>query len=482
MQRLSRSVRLGIVGLAIALAPPGGASLRSFTSGTSDSPFVSAQTSTPALDRLGQELLDLIDPPAPLPPPPRPYWEIEAERLQLAMREQNDREMRALFARMRELELEKQRRQEEEQRRQDAIARANEHLEVTLPTPRPIMPVHSTGAGLAACGSCHGKLEPPPTGNATPPWVDNPLASLFDDVTPGLFVGRRATSLDGTPWLNLEFLNQVPGPVGGLNLFTGAQNEGVEGGSVLVPGSGPPVGRDDVRAGLSAAMSRVAEWFGAWWKRTPASRASVRTVTIDPGRGSQGARAGRANDDGPSISFVATGNASGDAFRLRVSNPSRTALTVTIPDGLVLEPVSGAVPALPAGAKEVAVNGYCLDFAKASPPASGVYRIAAPAAQARLRDVRKILRAARALGEAGRLHPDSDPALYGQAIRQYALWAKFGNWDAKSFAQHFLERTKKNLTDAKQPWTKETEIAITAVAPNRWRDITRVLQVAAAGQ
>jgi hypothetical protein len=41
-----------------------------------------------------------------------------------------------------------------------------------------------------------------------------------------------------------------------------------------------------------------------------------------------------------------------------------------------------------------------------------------------------------------------------------------------------VERTKKNVVDLKKPWSKALEQAVRSAIPNRWRDITMVLDEA----
>jgi len=95
--------------------------------------------------------------------------------------------------------------------------------------------------------------------------------------------------------------------------------------------------------------------------------------------------------------------------------------------------------------------------------------------QEQYRPVRGVLRAGREAAHAGKLHPDSEPNEYAEAIGQYALWARLGNWDEQKFGEMFLERSKKNAEAMNVKWTKQLDQAVRALVPGRWRDISMVL-------
>jgi len=101
-----------------------------------------------------------------------------------------------------------------------------------------------------------------------------------------------------------------------------------------------------------------------------------------------------------------------------------------------------------------------------------------PAIQQRLRPLRNVLKAGRELADAGRLHPDSEPKGYADSITQWAIWSQLEGWDEPAFGREFVERTKKNVTELKKPWSKALEQAVRSAIPNRWRDITMVLDEA----
>ena len=198
------------------------------------------------------------------------------------------------------------------------------------------------------------------------------------------------------------------------------------------------------------------------------SQPSAEVETDDPG--------------GIRYSIVSNGKSSGEAFELRVLDPTGKLKRVAVPEGLVLEPVKrGAARPIPdhapPGAKlhAVKLSGYCLEFAKQPPEEGMLYRVAPKAVQEQYRPVRGVLRAGREAAHAGKLHPDSEPNEYAEAIGQYALWARLGNWDEQKFGEMFLERSKKNAEAMNVKWTKQLDQAVRALVPGRWRDISMVL-------
>jgi hypothetical protein len=367
--------------------------------------------------------------------------------------------------------------------------RGNGSFNPVAPPYLPPLP-DDTGGTVTPSGPSPGTGPNPPLGPSSTPPADSSGGSTVPTIPNpgggGIFIPSSATDSDfglvvgptGAPANGYTVFNQLPGLPAGLSMLVGPQDEAVQGGTYEVGGLG--IGRRDDRlrpfelilAAAGGMRQVLARWFAL-----PTMAASTRQ-SWQPGasRRAPAFAAQRSTSVAVSdlrVTFVATGNASGDAFRMRVFNPGSTPILVNVPDGLVLEPVRGSVPGATANAQQFNVPGYCVEFAKLPPPAGSVYRIADKATQERLKPVRYILQAARALDKD--LHPDSDPALYAQAIRQYALWSRIENWDQKTFGEKFVERTKKNIVDAKQPWTREMETAIRAVVPNRWQDITRVL-------
>jgi predicted nuclease with TOPRIM domain len=189
----------------------------------------------------------------------------------------------------------------------------------------------------------------------------------------------------------------------------------------------------------------------------------------DPSAGSGG---------GLSASIVASGGSTGPVFTLQARNTTGAPVTIDEPDGLVLQPLKQlaqtASQKLVGSLQSQAMSGYCLDFAKLPPSAGTLFKVADEAVQRQYAPMKNILQAARKLTDEGRLHPDSDPTAYGDATRQWAIWSRLGNWDAKAFEEHFVDRTHKNVEASRQKWTKALEQRVRELVPNRWNDITQV--------
>ena len=227
-----------------------------------------------------------------------------------------------------------------------------------------------------------------------------------------------------------------------------------------------------VRTGLVDASSRGARLGESGQNDSPDTHSAggrCRRLQSDPSAGPGAVTA----------SIVATGGSTGQAFELQVRNPTGTPVTIDEPDGLVLQPLKQlaktASQKLAGDLQSQALSGYCLDFAKLPPSAGTLFKVADQAIQQQYAPMKNILQAARKLTEAGRLHPDSDPTAYGDAIRQWAIWSRVEKWDAKGFEQHFVERTRRNIeTSTNQKWTKAIEQKVRELVPNRWNDITAV--------
>ena len=222
----------------------------------------------------------------------------------------------------------------------------------------------------------------------------------------------------------------------------------------------------------------------------PASMSAYRGPSLAPGRrvlrpgDVLGAlpRGGGASSQ-VSLRLVATGTSSGDFFRLQGLDDLglREGDSISIPDGLVLQPLKGKVQQAVRTAIEkqlpvpgLALEAYCLDFVKLPPLPGQLYRVAEEKLQQQFAPVTRVLQAARRLTEKGALHPDSNPAGYAQSIKQWSLWARLEKWDTAAFEKEFVSYMKKNLTEANQPWSKAIEAQVRALVPNRWRDINAV--------
>jgi hypothetical protein len=179
------------------------------------------------------------------------------------------------------------------------------------------------------------------------------------------------------------------------------------------------------------------------------------------------------------LALIATGNSTGQVFKMQASNPTGTRLSIGTPDGLIVqalqESAKTAVQKLESKLPSQGINGYCLQFGKLPPSAGRLYRVAEPGVQQQFAPMRSILQAGRRLASEGRLHPDSDPVAYTDAIKQWAIWSKLEKFDAAAFEQHFIDRTRKNAEALRQPWTNASEQRVRALVPNRWSDITAVL-------
>jgi hypothetical protein len=183
------------------------------------------------------------------------------------------------------------------------------------------------------------------------------------------------------------------------------------------------------------------------------------------------------------FSLVANGNSSGEAFELRVADPSGKLREIRAPDGLIVEPLErdSAKPVSAAPGKKLVshkLNAYCVDYAKDPPEPDAIYRVAAPDIQEQYKPIRMVMRAGRELAAAGKFHPDTDALAYNISIRQYALWTKLENWNEEKFGEVFLEKTRKIAADSKVEWNKEMDQALRALIPGRWRDISMVLEQA----
>lgn len=190
------------------------------------------------------------------------------------------------------------------------------------------------------------------------------------------------------------------------------------------------------------------------------------------------------------IHLVATGRATGDAFRLHAVNRSDEPISLRV-RGLVLEPLEISDDTREAlaqrltslaeqGVETVTVTGYCLERPKAPPRPGQLFRVASGAVQQEAGPVGRILAAAREGAEAGLLEPDSDPAAYVDAVTQWAIWVQREAMTRRMFERAFVERTRETFEQAGRDWSAELEDAVRSLVPNRWRDIGQVLELAGA--
>jgi hypothetical protein len=196
-------------------------------------------------------------------------------------------------------------------------------------------------------------------------------------------------------------------------------------------------------------------------------------------------QAGIGRPDRISYSLVATGRSSGDAFRLRVVDPSGRLRSVRAPEGLILEPLEsgGPAPADPGPGGKVLtyeVTAFCVDYQKVPPAENQFYRVAPPEVQAQYRRVAPVIRKGRELAAAGRFHPDSAEPAYDLSIEQYAGWAEYGDWNEAKFTEVFVEKTRENAEVANVKWTKPMEETVRKLAHGRWLDVQLVRESARA--
>jgi hypothetical protein len=181
------------------------------------------------------------------------------------------------------------------------------------------------------------------------------------------------------------------------------------------------------------------------------------------------------------FALIANGQASGPAFELQALNGSGTPVAFDIPDGLILMPTKekaekAAAALIKAKAPKMPFNAYCVDFAKKPPTLGVLYSIAPQDIQQKFASVKNVVQAGREALEKGLLQPDSDPGSYGTFIKQWSVWTRLEKWNADSFKQEFLQRTKANMAALGRPWTKQLEAAVAQAAPGRWRDVETVLR------
>ena len=192
-------------------------------------------------------------------------------------------------------------------------------------------------------------------------------------------------------------------------------------------------------------------------------------------------------DKASGLQFLVTslGRSTGEAFDVQVVNNTGKPVELR-PGAVVLRPLKDAAAKrltrefADAGKKAVRLrmNGYCLQFLKL-PPKAGMIFTAAPAdVQKQFAGARDIFVAAGALNRRGLIKPTGNAESYFHSIRQWAWWTREQKFTESSFTNAMLEYTKKNLANAKQPWTKEAEAYVRATTPKRWADIRNVLRLA----
>lgn len=216
---------------------------------------------------------------------------------------------------------------------------------------------------------------------------------------------------------------------------------------------------------------------------------AARELWLEPLSSSDNAGPQKAGGSPAIRAFVTSlGTSTGEAFQVHIVNDSGR--PVRLGGGsLVLEPIAGNARARLhqqvqelAGSKNVTtvkLTAYCLEFLRQPPSKGMMFRVASGDLQQRFAPMRSVLDAAKKLQQAGLLKPDSDPTAYFHAIRQWSIWTKEQGFDLKAFGKAFVDRTKQNLQELGQNWSKELEQAVRARVPGRWQDIQQVLREAA---
>jgi hypothetical protein len=182
------------------------------------------------------------------------------------------------------------------------------------------------------------------------------------------------------------------------------------------------------------------------------------------------------------------GQSTGSAFDLQVFNSTGRPFRLAA-QSLVVEPLKDEVKrqvqsgvqrlmrtaAPPALAR---LNGYCLEFLRQPPAAGTIFKLASPELQQRFAPMRNIMDASRRVQQLGQLRPDSEPNGYFHSIRQWAMWTVEQKFNDRSFADAFVEHTRKAVVAAKRPWNGEADKVVRSAAPNRWADIQKILSAA----
>jgi hypothetical protein len=122
------------------------------------------------------------------------------------------------------------------------------------------------------------------------------------------------------------------------------------------------------------------------------------------------------------------------------------------------------------------LSAYCVEFLKQPPTPNTLFRLAPADVQQKYAAMSKVLQSAYRVSKGNGLHPDSNPAAYTDAMKQWAVWAVEQKYNEQRFTEAFLGHTKKNVEAAGQQWSKPAEETIRKASPNRWRDIVRILQ------
>jgi hypothetical protein len=183
--------------------------------------------------------------------------------------------------------------------------------------------------------------------------------------------------------------------------------------------------------------------------------------------------------------LTSLGTSTGEAFDIQIVNDGTEPVHIS-GEGIVVEPIKkgsekdlrAALARAPTPAPAIKANGYCLEFNLKPPEAGLMFRVSDAATQRQYAPTREILLASSRLRDAGTLQPDSAPADYFHAIRQWAVWTNQEKFTLDSYRQAFIARSKKNAEALGRKWNDQLEQGLAALAPHRWDEITKILKEA----
>ena len=309
--------------------------------------------------------------------------------------------------------------------------------------------------------------EPKPAGPAPDQLISNipilTIANLIvpDKVLDDVLHGEEDDGWD-SGWFRDHFSTRPPTPKPKEEVEEETQDQhsildDIAGSEKLVISSNEPRGPSPARAGLWAL---IASPFAVVHAEQPAP-------------------------DGVQFLFTSLGVSTGEAFDVRIVNHTGKPVTLP-PGGLVLRPlkkqaaerVTREFNQHAAKAVRVRMSGYCLQFRKDPPKAGMVFAAAPEPMQQQFAAAPIIFRAAAAMHKKGLYKPTGNATAYFHSVRQWAWWTQEQRFTEETFTTALLEYTKKNLQNAKQPWSKDAEAYVRATAPNRWADIVNTLRLA----
>lgn len=245
----------------------------------------------------------------------------------------------------------------------------------------------------------------------------------------------------------------------------------------------------------------------------PAGPTRVVDPAADPA--AFGGPSGRSGPGPIEAVFRSTGGSTGGVIEMFLVNHGDEDLRIRT-EGLVLEPVDVDDPDDPRGARieqiieaatsgktvpspmpagggtalslppewrgarvvRVVVDAYCLEFERTVPGAGEVFQLADRETQETHAPARSIVSASRALHQAGRLQPDTDPEDYYHSITQWAIWVNENSLDRAGFERDFVVHARRNVEAARQEWNDRVEAVVRSLMPGRWDDVTMVLRAA----